>query len=193
GAVWVGTDDGICLLLPVAEHGATSFKCAQPPGRRSVSVHVLFEEHEGEILVGTDTGLYRMDTSPARVFSLISLAGKQGSEPSIWAIQRDRSGALWVGATNGVHRLDAGKPAVHLTQGDGLPSDEVFALEFDPEGHLWVGTGGGLCRIHLGENKPAITRTFTMKDGLPAVTVKVVHFGMQDTLWVGTTSGIAEA
>lgn len=190
GSVWAGTDDGVCLLKPVAPHGDPLFECTRPPGRSHLSVQVLYEDREDGILVGTNGGLYRMKTSPAPVFAPISLGAVA---PDIWAIRRDQSGALWVAAGNGLHRMQANKPDAHLTTRDGLPSDQIFALAFDLQGNVWAGTAEGLCRIRPAAERPVVERVFTMKDGIPAFSVKAVHFDMHDTLWVGTTSGIAEA
>jgi hypothetical protein len=56
-------------------------------------------------------------------------------------------GALWVGTSAGLARLDAKGHWQTYTEGStngGLPSDIVNALVPAPDGALWVGTSGGL-------------------------------------------------
>lgn len=175
--------------MPVGANSSPTFECLKPSGL-SVSVWVLAEDQAGEILVGTEAGLYRMSTSPSSVFTSIPLGSPSSG---IWAIERDHSGNLWIAAKNRVHRLHANKPSVHLTRRDGLPSEEVLSLQISPDGDIWVGTSEGLCRINPSTDPPSVEQVIQYREGLPSVAVAALHFGVQGTLGVGTRAGLAEA
>lgn len=191
GTIWAGGRDGLCRVTPLVD-ADNSYECSAPAG--GADVQVLLEQRPGEMLAGTNRGLFRVRTSRPVQFTPIPLqAAPQAPEPSVWAIVRDRSGDLWIGATNGIHRLSGKRPALRLTVRDGLASDQVLALAFAQNGKLWAGTEEGLCRINPDSPRPVVERIFTSEDGLPGLTVKVIHTGMQEKMWVGTSSGLAEA
>lgn len=198
GTFWVGTDDGVCLFRPAPNEPESSkpvFECAKPAGVTQARVQVLYAPRRGELLAGMEAGLYRVRTTGNVLeFEQIDLDPAAGDRLGIWAIRRDRSGAVWIGATRGLYRLLTGQPTWRFTSRNGLPSDEVQALEFDPEGRLWAGTkeGVALIRRQPVPGSTVVERVYSMQDGLPAVGVKVLHF-WKDAIWVGTTGGIAEA
>jgi ligand-binding sensor domain-containing protein len=189
GTIWAGGNAGLCRITALVE-APKPYTCTAPFD--GADIQSLFEERPGEFLAGTNRGLYRVATSPSVQFTPIPLAAQNG-EPGVWAIVPDRSGDLWIGATNGIHRLSGNRSNLRLTARDGLPSEEVLSLAFSPDGRLWAGTEQGLCRIRMDGTRRVVERLFTAKDGLPGITVKAIHIGMQDAMWVGTTSGLAEA
>lgn len=189
GTLWVGGDDGLCRVNPL-RNAARVYECWNPTDRR-VSVQVLFTEPSGEMLAGTNAGLYRVTRSAKPQFTQIELDDGENA-PSVWAIVPDSKGRIWAGGTSGLHLLANDKGAVHLTVRDGLPRNEVLSLAYGPEGKLWVGTERGLCRINTAKDRPVVDGVFTEKDGLPGLTVKVIHRWQPDTIWIGTTAGIAK-
>jgi len=64
----------------------------------------------------------------------------------VYAIARDRKGALWFGTSNGVSRYD-GKSFTNITAKDGLLDSHVYALAVAPNGDVWAGTKRGVARI----------------------------------------------
>lgn len=86
---------------------------------------------------GTDDGLYCYDGHHA---------SKSGSISEVRSILRDRDGTLWVGATDGVHHLDAGQatPTRAFVDVPGLTG--VSAMLQAANGALWFGTARGLRR-----------------------------------------------
>ena len=151
GVFWTGTDEGVCRLNPGQRRmvsGQPILQCTKPADRAAVSVQRLFEDRAGELLAGTDAGLYRVNISnTAPEFELIPLGPRTGRQPGIFAVERDPSGGVWIGATNGLYRLREGQSPWRFSREHGLPSDEVQALEYDPEGRLWAGTKEGICLI----------------------------------------------
>jgi ligand-binding sensor domain-containing protein len=86
---------------------------------------------------GTDDGLYCYDGHHA---------GKSDSIGGVRSILRDRNGVLWVGATDGVYRLDAGQTVPIRAFADVPGLTGVSAMLQTADGALWFGTARGLRR-----------------------------------------------
>lgn len=67
-------------------------------------------------------------------------------EMPVYALARDSSGWLWLGANQGVYRWRLGDRAEHFHVGNGLSGNEINrgAFEVDEQGRLWIGTDQGL-------------------------------------------------
>jgi ligand-binding sensor domain-containing protein len=75
--------------------------------------------------------------------SLDRLRSKAQGLPSdlIWSIRRDRKGALWVGTSLGLARLDLTRPQEAprtWTKKDGLGGDNVRWLGETADGAIWA-------------------------------------------------------
>jgi len=77
----------------------------------------------------------------------------------VFCMVKDRMGFLWIGSTDGLHKLDATdniqvfKRDQPIIEG-GLSSSAIRALYVDSKDNLWVGTtGGGLTRYHQPTNQ----------------------------------------
>jgi signal transduction histidine kinase len=103
---------------------------------------------------------------------------------AIYAIHQDRGGVYWVGASNGLYRID-GETTTALTTADGLPDNTVQAIKEDRTGRLWFGTLGGLC-VRDPDGK---FRSFTERDGLASDHVRTIHEDADGVMWIGTYDG----
>ena len=169
--VWVGTRD-----LGLYEFAGGRF---QPLFGHNISV--IFEDHHGDIWVGTDAGLAQWNGQAWRWFTQQSgLTADQ-----ITAVAEDREGDLWVGTERaGLNHWQNGKfSAVH--QADGLPCENITALWVDRDNVLWVGTGNGLGRLHLGR-----WSRFTVNEGLASDSIGYLIEDDQEQLWIGSNLGL---
>ncbi len=138
----------------------------------------LREDHEGNIWIGTDRGLFQL--SRRKVFAL---TGRHGlSEGFTAPVLQSRDGDVWVGTWGGgLHRFAGGQLEGRFTTTQGLPDAKVRALFEDADGTLWVGTGLGFAalrasRIVLSEYIEHEVRAFA-----------VTRAGQAgSTLWIGT-------
>ena len=64
----------------------------------------------------------------------------------VYAIARDKGGALWFGTDKGVSRFD-GKNWTSFTTADGLLDSHVYAVAATPGGEVWAGTRRGVAVI----------------------------------------------
>ncbi|MCX6599072.1 MAG: hypothetical protein NTV70_22190 [Acidobacteria bacterium] len=97
----------------------------RPPGlAEGTEVHALYWDVTSRLLwVGTATGMLTWDPA-SRVWGPLGLAGD-----SVFAIQRDPQGQLWLGTRNGLVSVDAAawlkgrrEPSARLARADGLRS-----------------------------------------------------------------------
>ncbi|MEM7384238.1 MAG: ATP-binding protein [Verrucomicrobiota bacterium] len=138
----------------------------------------LFGESENEALVGTDSGVWRIGESGARLL-----------EGSGWPRERcreivKRGETCWILTENDLHEIS---PDRHRTYriGDELPAS-VSSIEVDPNGRVAMSSMFGVGLIDNGR----VTR-ITEADGLPDNMVTRVLFSQNGGLWVGTHSGLA--
>jgi len=174
--VWVGTR-GAGLFQFVDER----FQPTPEPKFAGRNISALYEDHAGNIWVGTDLGLATWNGSGWRWFNQQSgLTADQ-----ITAIAEDKDGNLWLGTErNGLNRWRDGKfTAIH--QADGLPSENITALYSDRDNVLWVGTGNGLGRMYVGR-----WSRFNTKDGLASDSIGYLFGDDQEHLWIGSNLGL---
>src|SRR5262249_19500908 len=138
-------------VLEAPRSRAARYALPREPGSlAAVDVSALFEDHTGQVWVGSRGTLRRFD--PVRgTFAPPSLRLNVGH--NILSLVEDREGTLWVGPyRGGLVRLDPSRGnAVHYRHRAGDPAsladDEVWSLCLDEAGRLWVATNGGLDRF----------------------------------------------
>ena len=136
GKIWMGTlGDGLFLL----KNGrATQVNT----GLHDRKINCLLAIGSGELLVGTDTGLYRGNGTEFRRLKLTSAL----DNVQILSLLRDRDSNIWVGTTRGLLRIN--EKGVSFSEEKELRGDGGITVLFeDREGNLWIGGARGLARI----------------------------------------------
>lgn len=175
-AMWIGTHGG---GLSRVQGTSVSRRDGGEPSTEIV--WSLASGAQGELLVGLDRGLARLD---GRRLSLLAdpqhlIRGR------VRAIYLDRAGTLWIGNdVNGLLALRGGE-VTDLHRKLGLPLAQVLAILEDRAGDLWIGTdSAGLLRLR-GDRFVA----FTTRDGLSSNTIMALHEDGHGALWIGTQNG----
>ncbi len=142
GNLWVATlGQGLWYLRdgrgPITIVGAHN-------GLSSDTVRTLFEDRNGDIWVGTTTGLHRF--ARRRVQPITDLG-------VVSSVEADSNGDVWVGTLNGLIRF-SGDTSRRYDERDGLPSAAIRGLHRDHEGRLWVSTRTGLATRQLDRFMP---------------------------------------
>lgn len=116
------------------------------------------------------------------------------SQNTVFAVEQDRQGFLWIGTKDGLNRYDGysfktftNDPLNPSTLSEGF----VRVLEEDPSGVLWIGTYlGGLNRFD------PVTETFRCYRHVPEDPasladddVRAIHADESGILWIGTQGG----
>lgn len=176
GALWVGTEGGLCRLAPASAAGDAFTTYRQQPhapaGLPSNYVRCVLRDGTGRLWVGTGGGgLCRLDDARTGRFTTFRANAREAhSLPSnfVRALCLDGAGRLWVGTEGGgLCRLDDARTGQFTTFGEaqGFPDEVVYGLLTDSASRtLWASTNHGLARLDLATNH---LTTFNTRDGLP--------------------------
>ena len=145
-------------------------------------VRTLMADDEGNLWVGTRTGLKQMRE---RVYNRIDhgqgLAGEM-----VWSVYEGSDGSLWAATGgSGAVRFKNGRAEI-FGEAQGLSSNMATTVLGDGNGSVWVGTRQGLSRIRKGR-----IRNFSVRHGLPGNYIRALLADRRGWLWVGTRNGLA--
>ena len=160
---------------------------------KEVSVNTITEDNLGNIYIGTDRSLLKIDP-PGNLIKVTPSNGNKipGFDDSfIRILQFDNSNRLWIGTSDGVFLYS---PDKNMAEAVPLPliskqSREIFDIYKDNDGLLWIGTysnGVLICDPatrnvrHLNLD-PYFERTET---------VRSISKGMLGDYWIGTRGGL---
>ena len=96
----------------------------------------------------------------------------------------DTSGALWVGTTYGVVRVEEGR-VQRYGEIDGMPAAPVRALLRDRHGTLWAGTSNGLARLVADRFERVSSPALLLN-----ARASTLFEDREGSLWIGTNSGL---
>lgn len=171
GGVWIGSDTGLHLW----EQGA-SIPLKLPQRLRKAQIFALVRDHNHNLWVGTEAGLYRIDREHTTV------TGRSTDDARVTAIYEDKEGNLWFAGSQGVERLRDGMFTSFSSQQTSLKTmgGPVFV---DKGGRTWFApVSGGLYCIENG----AVRRI-----AVPGLNNDVIYSidGNKDELWLGRQQG----
>jgi len=164
GYLWLGTFGGLARFDGVH---FTIFNTSNTPALPSNRITALHVGRDGTLWIGAESGeITRFHNGGFNFFARIqadsivrqnSLADAPHLK-NIRAIYEDRSGTIWVGATNvGLHCYIAGDPAraEFYDERQGLPSGQVQSICEDRDGRLWICATLGLAVLQELPSGPA--------------------------------------
>jgi signal transduction histidine kinase/ligand-binding sensor domain-containing protein len=142
GVLWVATQGQGLWRVPDVSKPVTV--ATTRDGLASNVVQALAEDREGNLWVGTPSGLQRL--SPNRVTPRRDLGLAR-------VLEATPDGTLWVGTAEGLMRFSSSGRRL-FTQADGLPGSVVLTLHTDARGNLWVATERGIAIYANGRFTP---------------------------------------
>ncbi len=149
---------------------------SEKDGLPAGTIRSLEQGADGDLWLGTETGLVRFDG--LRFVPFASLG--QGRMPSgaVEALLRTRDGSLWAGL-NGRSSIVRIRPGAITTFGEaeGLPDTQITSLYQDPGGTVWAGSLAGLFRFD------GARWTRTLLPGSGSDSVLAVREDSQGRLW----------
>lgn len=122
------------------------------PGRVPAYGEVaLWQDTDGQMWIGTGTGLHRLDPRSGELVLHADVEGKRPPIDRVRQILPAGEGRLWVGTGKGLYLFDRHTRALQRFERSdsdprSLPGDLVTKLFEDAAGTLWVGTTEGLAR-----------------------------------------------
>ena len=177
GSLWIGTEGGGLVHY---RKGRFRGYGAQE-GLTNGFVRVISQDGSGNIWVGTDKGLFRMEAE-----KLTRIDGRDGIPAmSLNAIVEDRQGRLLAAGT-GLLVLGPGgngKRGGHefYPVRKDRANDNVRVMEMDHEGAIWLGTVSGLRRLPGGVHGDPFGGPALVED----IRVSEVH-EVGGSVWIGT-------
>ncbi len=174
GRIWIGSNNG--LLWYDQYWGNHFFAYNTKYGLSDVFVSAICEGHDGNLWVGTYSGLNRFYES--RFYPQLDNEGQPFSKVN--ALCEDTEGDLWVGTQEGLIRLSR-KYFYTYTQQTGLTHNNVMSVLQDRRGILWMGTwGGGIDQINGEEVTP-----YSPTNSLSHELILSMCESRDGTMWVG--------
>ncbi|SHF56541.1 Two component regulator propeller [Mariniphaga anaerophila] len=174
-SLWVVTKNGLSHLniktLKFTQYPITDCETVLP--------------YRGEILVGTKSGLYKLNTCTKQLspYSQI-LNGKF----NLQHLYTDQSGLLWIGTVQGAYLYSP-----HQNKATRVLGKNTKYLFSDSQKRTWAGTYND--GIYLLDNKQQIIKHFTHKKEEPSSIINnIIRDINEDTngnIWVGTLEGLS--
>ena len=181
--LWIGTNDGIAFWDTEKEEGR---RYTRIHGLAGLGITAIFEDQEHKLWIGSEreAGLTKYDPATG-TFEVIRL----GYELSPVCITETADGTVWLGTTYGVLGLKGDTIAVHLTEEDGLLSNNISLLQPDDKNRaLYIGTNNGLNRFNIEAKN---IKTYTENNGFVGIETRsdASFTDSRGHLWFGTANG----
>jgi signal transduction histidine kinase len=118
------------------------------------STFSLFQEEDGSLLVGAETGLYSFKDGELTKFVKNGFSISR----SVYFIIKSKQKNYWFGTIDGLTRWDGSSTIYNYSVDDGLSGYEMnrSAAVIDAENKLWIGTNTGLSSYSIGIERKAI-------------------------------------
>jgi signal transduction histidine kinase/ligand-binding sensor domain-containing protein len=184
GFIWVGTERGL------NRYDGYQFIVYRndPADPRSLShdrIYALYEDRAGELWIGTAVGLDRLDRATGTFVHYQAgvggnpFTGMPNSGASVFAIQEDGNGVLWVGGMGGLYHLNPDSQTLIRSPAWQL----VEEMAKNSDGQLWITDVDGLY-LHdpeTDQRSPA---------GFGGQAIDVIYVDTRGDVWVGASDGL---
>lgn len=189
GMLWAGDFDG-----GLWRYDEDSESFVHLPVDLGETIKALFVDPDGFVWAGSlGGGLARFDPATGESRILRRSAGLLSE--TIWDLEVDREGSLWLAHNAGLSQLRPDYRAFRRLTGRGrtpvLPEPTVFGvLAPADDGLIWIGTGGGLTAIESGDVSTGHRAVLGTDDGLASGSVYALERDDSGRAWLGTAAGL---
>jgi ligand-binding sensor domain-containing protein len=188
-ALWIGTDDWLDRFDETSETFIHYPSPAEGDARSIADHNGLYEDHEGNLLVGSRRGLFKLEKSSGRLshFSQSPIASDILDQQQVQSIARDHSGAVWL-VLEYVNMLVALDTKTGELQRYALGSPT--RVHEDRNGALSIGTvRDGL--LKLDKERKHLTRYTPWPEGSGPYHIWDFLEDSEGNLWVAGESGVS--
>ncbi len=198
--LWIATRDGGVDRVDLDRGKTLTYRHrADDAGSLSDdSVFAIAEGVAGEIWIGGNSGLDRLDPKSGRIehfAARMRSAGVPVEALKVNALCVAGDGNVWVGLDVGLLEIDSATGVVRLLRHSddephSLPTGRVNALLEDRDRRLWVGLSTGLALLDRRTDQAALfSRDPTNSESLPDNNVTTLYQDRGGLLWIGTKTG----
>ncbi|MBR5654555.1 MAG: response regulator [Prevotella sp.] len=148
GLLWIATVDGVSVMNPADGNFKVFGWDVQLKGIQCFALC----EHEGNILIGTDNGLYQYQRKQNKV--VLAPDSKEIENKPVYSIVASRNGDLWFSSANGIWQYDHQEKRFILhNSGNGLETREftLGALVHADDDRICYGSNEGLVAFYPDE------------------------------------------
>ena len=194
GRIWAGSEKGLWTMEPTTK---TLNRVPEPALPR---IRVIHQHRDLSYWFGMRYGgLARFDAKRGRTSRLGPGEGLSSDE--VWAIEETEDGALWLGTSKGLGRVDPAwirsqinpsaemdpvgnrPPVLMFTEAHGMPMDVVNWIVPDDVGHFWLSglrgihrvSRAGLEAVARSEVSSASCATYGVLDGMESAETNGEH------------------
>jgi ligand-binding sensor domain-containing protein/signal transduction histidine kinase len=169
GQLWVGHIDGVARLDPATEQFTFYRPDPKNPTKYGNAALAFYQDRSGALWVARGEGVLSRYDDKTKTFANYTPDsrdphGLNGGDIS--AIREDRTGTLWLGASDGLYRYNRqDETFTRYTESQGLPSSVIQGILEDKVGRLWLSTKNGISRF---DPQTGTFRNYDVSDGLQA-------------------------
>lgn len=183
---WIGTE-GALLKYDNASGNVAESRVAY-----GNSIKSLAKDEPGELLIGTDNGLFVLDQDN-QVRHIIHDARNSNSliDNIVWSIMADDRGDIWIGTDAGISLFNTNDH--FITIADISRSNNGNALStilVDSKGRLWLGGSNGLILTDREFSNVSWYRLGNEQYPLPHNRIRHVYEDTDGTVWIATDGGV---
>lgn len=185
--LWMGTYlNGILLYDPqnkkMTRIGKTSHE-------ETLNVHCFYEDKNGSIWVGTESGLYIYENGKLEMAGFIQ---SQLPDTKVHGILRDKEDKLWIGTFGkGVSVFDPNNKLIYnFVVENGFCSNAVNHMMQDSRQRILVATREGVAIFHDTAN-PDEYEVFKERNGLKNSQVRAITEDKLHQIWISTNGGVS--
>ncbi len=185
------TKSGGLLISSYAKYGQVLYEngkftsWTQKDGLTGDKVRVAIEDSNGNLYVGTTTGLAFINLKDGSVRTYTRKDGLNNDY--IMCLFEDDDGTIWIGTDGGgINLLQHGAITKLYSTDSGLVGNVIFKISKDERGYVWICTGTGISRFdgYKFDN-------FNSAQGLGTDSVFQVLTDYTGTVWMTSNRGIS--
>ncbi|MGJ8669813.1 MAG: EAL domain-containing protein [Oceanococcus sp.] len=190
--IWLGTQKaGLLQLNPKGQ----LLHWYATDGKKTGSINALMQDNNGQILVASDQGLWRVDEANKSLQAIALNWPDSEKQESLSSLFRSRDGALWIGSFEaGLLRMHEQLPPRHFKPQQDSPHSlshlDVREMLQDQQERIWVATQGGL-NLYREDTQDFVHYQHVDNDPYSLSDSRLMSLAQDKTglLWVGTRVG----
>lgn len=190
GQLWIGTEDGGLNYFNAADQTFKKFPFSASQDTLSYhNIHALYQDRSKNIWIGMYTGgLNILNPANGKIKRYKSIPSDPNtlSDNSVYAIDEDGQGRIWVSTISGLNLYDQQNDRFIRIKGKNLDKSCIYQVYQDKDLVIWIATyDNGL--IKMDKNNQLTQYAYTKKPG--SISSNKVICMLDDgegNLWLGT-------